>query len=82
MLRISSSLQQNDVIALLSLFLILNIFHTLFLLLILNMYLIARFDIVSSLFERVSTNWNAHPLLRRQNKIYLLQTLMQIFFIF
>ena len=26
------------------------------------MYLIARFDIVYSLLERISTNWNAHPI--------------------
>ena len=32
------------------------------LLLILSMYLIARFDIVYSLLERISTNWNAHPI--------------------
>ena len=32
------------------------------LLLILSMYLIARFDIVYSLLERISTNWNANPI--------------------
>ena len=32
------------------------------LLLILSMYLIARFDIVYSLLERISTIWNAHPI--------------------
>ena len=32
------------------------------LLLILSMYLIARFDIVYSLLERISTKWNAHPI--------------------
>ena len=32
------------------------------LLLILSMYLIARFGIVYSLLERISTKWNAHPI--------------------
>ena len=32
------------------------------LLLTLSMYLIARFDIVYSLLERISANWNAHPI--------------------
>ena len=32
------------------------------LLLILSMYLIARFDIVYSLLERISTNWNTNPI--------------------
>ena len=32
------------------------------LLLILSMYLIARFDIVYSFLQRISTNWNANPI--------------------
>ena len=41
-----------------------HVFHLVLvlLLLILSMYLIARFDIVYSLLERISTNWNAHPI--------------------
>ena len=84
MLRISSTLEQNDVIALLSLFLILNIFHTLFQ--CLSMYLIAGFDIsyfsrfqikmnssliVYSFLERNSTKCNANPLASSSKQVFI-----------
>ena len=90
-----STLEQNDAIAPPSLFLILNTFSNLVLvlqLLILSMYIIAWFDnsfssrflikmnssfIVYLLLERISLKWNAHPWLPHQNKIYLLQNLLQ-----
>ena len=79
-----STLEQNDIIALLSLFLILNIFHTLFQ--CLSMYLIAGFDIsyfsrfqikmnssliVYSFLERISTKCNANPLASSSKQVFI-----------